>query len=982
MTVDPGVVPGLLVLALELLALAAIGYVVARAALRQTDPLLALAQGLVIGMALWGITANFLLHAVPGRAGALLTWLLLLALSLGLGLRQRDELAIHRSKVLGFLAASLTAFALALAARQTLIVNDAFIRLGLAAPIQAGVWPPILPWSPWQPIPYHYGTDMLVGLLAPPAGPDLAFTKEILDAAAWTSLAVLLAVTVRKHGGWLSLLVLTPLLLTAGAWIQLQGTSPPLLQFLAPSGLPAPGLRASLAATYWPEIQWPWPFPEPHAAPPNIWFLRFTLAYALALTVLERVSTSRQPLTWQSAIILAALIGFLGLVEEAMALTTLGLWGFFELARFVRGQPTQRRMLAHPAAGLGLAALLLAAGGGVLTGMLSGATGGDSAFSLSADPSRLRPLAPVEALPGGLALLGVGPAVVAGITVLIGLRRRLALAFAAGAGVFLLAALMLGYESAPQNVARLDAHAGNFALFGLIIATAVRLRAARPSWRYPICAVLGAVVVWPSVVHPVRSMAFQVSHGIDLANAQPSAVPRTAASYAAGIGRQVIEQLTPNQAGSYLPDPPPPLHTRPIGALKDDRVIRYIRSHTSTDARVLSPHPSEMTLATGRSNAAGFAGHLHYVERVGPDFQDAIRFLEPAAVRRLGFSYLHATDAWISTLPDRAKGWLSDQRLFDPLVRDGNHALYRIQPAFLRMDPTPAPQSYEALRQAIPISATVLLTDGLERLNKLRLASVLANTRLTGTIDTSRIHLIPGIHVEAPGPRISDVVIVARDLILDHADHGLPTVWWDSKAIALATDPSIAQPIDPPSPAVPDFAVRLSAARPEMNHITFTATFTDHAPKGWTGQDWLVIQLSDSPWSWPIHYEDDGYTLIGKQWFAGQVGPSGRTEVHRYQFNALAGTMHVRNASGDLSPVLGSADDLTPGTWALAVRLRQGYLQSAVIPVLGIVVLESGHVSYTAYSGERGTTLNPCPERMWQTDACRNLATTSGAAPS
>ena len=61
-TVDPTVIPGLLLLAAELLALAAVGYVVARVALRQTNDLLALAQGLVIGLALWGLIVNFLLH--------------------------------------------------------------------------------------------------------------------------------------------------------------------------------------------------------------------------------------------------------------------------------------------------------------------------------------------------------------------------------------------------------------------------------------------------------------------------------------------------------------------------------------------------------------------------------------------------------------------------------------------------------------------------------------------------------------------------------------------------------------------------------------------------------------------------------------------------------------------------------------------------------------------------------------------------------
>lgn len=84
MTVDPTVVPGLLLLAAELLALAAVGFVVARVALRQSDDRMALAQGLAVGPALWGLTVNFLLHVLPGLAGAIAGWVIFLAIGAGL----------------------------------------------------------------------------------------------------------------------------------------------------------------------------------------------------------------------------------------------------------------------------------------------------------------------------------------------------------------------------------------------------------------------------------------------------------------------------------------------------------------------------------------------------------------------------------------------------------------------------------------------------------------------------------------------------------------------------------------------------------------------------------------------------------------------------------------------------------------------------------------------------------------------------------
>lgn len=67
---DPTVVPGLLLLAAELLALAAVGYVVARVALRQANHRLALAGSLVIVPNHWGLIVTFIRHVRPALAQA------------------------------------------------------------------------------------------------------------------------------------------------------------------------------------------------------------------------------------------------------------------------------------------------------------------------------------------------------------------------------------------------------------------------------------------------------------------------------------------------------------------------------------------------------------------------------------------------------------------------------------------------------------------------------------------------------------------------------------------------------------------------------------------------------------------------------------------------------------------------------------------------------------------------------------------------
>ena len=105
-------------LALELLALAVFGFIVARVALRQTDHCQTLAQSLVIGPALWGLSVNFLLHLFPGMAGALAGWVVVLGLGGGLAWRQQQALRIPPQTLAAFGLAGAAIFWIALASRQ------------------------------------------------------------------------------------------------------------------------------------------------------------------------------------------------------------------------------------------------------------------------------------------------------------------------------------------------------------------------------------------------------------------------------------------------------------------------------------------------------------------------------------------------------------------------------------------------------------------------------------------------------------------------------------------------------------------------------------------------------------------------------------------------------------------------------------------------------------------------------------------------
>ncbi len=983
---------------MEFLALAAAGFVVARVALRQTDERIALAQGMVIGPALWGLIVNFVLCVLPGRAGALAGWVVLLALDAGMIWQTPHLVRPKLRTVAGFAAVALAVFWVALAARQLLQIPDADIHLGPSAFIRAGGWPLVLPWIPDQPLIYHYGVDLLVGLLAPPFGPDLLFTTEVLGAYVWTSFALVVATLLHRCAGWISLLALAPLLLTDGAWTLVGIPPPDILEVPVPTGLPAAGARSALGSLYWPDVSLQW-HTEHDAAPPNIWKPPFVLAYALTIIVLTW-SASKRPRSWPAMLTMAALVGFLGLLGEEVALVVVALWGLLEVAhvfallplpsvraylrlpslwrtsapsqapdgskqrispntstsaqdgaRTQAGRAALWGMLLRAAAGPMLAALLLVIGGGPISALLSGVPSGTFLGWLE-DPGSRRPFGTLlHVLPGGVGLLGLGVVPVAACALLLAWRQRLVLAFVAGSGAFMLAALSLQHPAFQLDVTRMDGHARNFALLALLVALSRRLPALRPRWRYAAGVLVLTLITWPTVAASVRTLGLEVGHGIELSNAQPSHATWDPES----------ESNLYYEGKRYaLPYP------------LSDPVARYILDHTSVDARILSPHPLEMTITTGRPNASGFVGLLHLFSNTGPDYEDALRYLEPAAVRRLGVTYVHMTNAWVAALPDSARRWLADPQLFEPLVQGTTEALYRIRPTFPHMDSKPAPQSFEALRRMVPASATVRLI-GLAGLDAARVASTLAHARMVGEVDPSGIHLLSDIPTAPVSGRRPDVVVVARERPFSVSLHAFPPIWWNRTAVAYATRQTIAPAIDPPPQPEADVVLHMSDVQRTADRITFAATLIDHAPEQWTGQDWLVISGHALPWAFPT--EADDFTVEAMQWFGGQVVPGGGPATHVYEFDVRMNRLAVRDANGDFVALPSSAAGLPPGAYVLAVRLQQDYLQASIIPVMKIVISEAQGVSYTVYEDELGGILNPCPERLANTDSCRQQVT-------
>ena len=925
--------PGLLLLVAEFSALAAVGYVIARVALQQANQSIAMAQGLVVGLAIWGLIVNFALAVAPGQAGAAVGWGLFIALGIGLATRRPHVVRVRPRVAMGFAAVSFALCWVALATRQLGSIPDPLIHLGLAASIRAGGFPPELPWGPGMQTPYHYGPSLLVGLLAPPAGPDLAFVSELLGVYAWTGFALVIVTALLRRGSWSVILVLAPLLLTSGLWT-FASTGEGIIRLPVPAGLPDAGLRASLAEIYWPavELSPTARFPE---AIPNISKPAFTMSYALAFVVLQHAA-QRQRWSGPRILTLAGLVGFLGLLSTTLVPVVLVLWTGLAVLYFIRARQHGAAMRAALRLGAGpvLAGLLLLGGGGAFTGILDGSPPAGLTLTQGLHPMHWQALGAFHARPGGVGVLGLGPLALAGLALALAGRHRLVTTLALSAGLLVLAWLALDYRPAPWDLNRLAGHGRNLALVALLLALATRLRNLPPHWRRPAAALLVGLLVWPTVVAPVRSLALSLQRGVQLANAT-------------AVQRIMLENREP--------EPQPRFQVPRMSAV----LAAYIRDHTAVDARVLTPKwPfGSVSIATGRPSSAGFLGLTHLIYYQGPEYWDALNYLEPAAIRRLGIGYIHATDSWIATLPPRSKDWLADPELFELLTRDGAETLFRVRPAFLELKVPRHPESFEALR-SVPPSTSVYLTPQTLWLNRLRIASVLAHTHLVGAIDTEPIHLRSREPwtVEPLGNQEPDLIVLPASIepwTWAFPPDGRQPVWQNSEVAIYAPTGALA-PITPPQAArePPPVTVRVSDVGVDDERIRFAATYDERVPDKWTGQDWVIVKVDDGPWELPTRFLDGGRGPVIAKWFAGLISPGAAKVSHTYELDVSAATLGVSDEAGNFVPLESSDGELSPGSWILAMRLQHEWQpnywrDAAFIPVISFRVAESGEVTVT-----------------------------------
>ena len=120
-----------------------------------------------------------------------------------------------------------------------------------------------------------------------------------------------------------------------------------------------------------------------------------------------------------------------------------------------------------------------------------------------------------------------------------------------------------------------------------------------------------------------------------------------------------------------------------------------------------------------------------------------------------------------------------------------------------------------------------------------------------------------------------------------------------------------------------------------------------------------MIATEAMPWDIPTQLLPDGTTPAAHLWFSGQIWPGSGTTSLTYEFDFPAPGLAVGGKGGALTPAQASEAESGPGVYTLAVRLRHEYKPNqwravAYVPVLRIVVSETGEVSYHVYEEALG----------------------------
>ena len=911
--IDVGLLPGLLLFALELAAIAVFGYVVVRGLLGQAPGYLAAFQGLIVGLALWGLLLNAAFYVAPGAIGVVLAWSAAAVLAAVLIWKKRVQPRPALSTAAIFAAICLPIFWISLSARQLLWIPDIGAHVPLTASMMAGNFPPAFPWNPNEAAHYHYGPDLVIGGLEAGTGLGYVLVTELLGAFSVTALFLIVGGLLNRNRSLSSSILIAPLMLSAGAWtLVLVGNQPWPVSAALPVGLPEAGIRPSLLDVYFPGAGVPWMSPV-EASPPNIFNPAFSMSYALLLVLVERlVAGSSRPVVGLTTT--AVLGAYLILLDEPIFAAFTLIWAVVAAVRFARSRGRRVSELAAGAAGIALLIGLAVAYGGVLFDGIFRNAGGESGLSFVwPDLPDITHLVSLERLPGNLGILGIGPLVLA-VVVALGWRAGAMSLLLAGAGLAMWAAsLFVEYEFSGSDNLRLEGHFRNLLLIAAILVVAYFLARLKRWPRMVAGAALAVIVVWPTVASSGADLWFALKSGPQFA------IP-TAETLRVREGIMGRVELA-NDTGD---------------------VVAYIKGHLEADASILSPKPSRISIASGRPAPYGYIGFTQYLGLRGPEYLDAIEHLDPDAIRRLGVGYVHATPKWVNRLPGRSRDWLQSPEYFKPLVQSDDEALYEILPAFRELAASPASESFTALRTVTGQGARIYIPPAVHPLERLSIAAALPGARLYGDLgDPAHVRSTLGFSPYS-GEDLDFVVLPSRLAPTGIPAHRRSPVWSrGANSVYAVGDIENAARRREPAP----LSVDIVESRVSQGSIRFKVGFEVGDPSGWTGQDWVVIGDDGTHWAVPA------LQARAAHWYSGQVNSSSQNLSIEYDWNVATGTLRWATGNDEFRAAQSSTSELVEGTYVLAMRLTLNGRERAILPVFRIHVAPNGVSEFEFFEG-------------------------------
>ena len=867
----------------QLLILSAAGVGVIRSVWPNVAPNVARSAGLIAGPALFGAVTALAMYLVPATAGVAAGWAVVLAVAIGVAWRQglppKTLLPGWHFGVLW-----LVLFVIALAARQQYWIPDAMVHAPLSASLLAGTFPPQFPWTPDVPAIYHFLPELVIGALNVGLGPGLALTTEILGAFVAAALAVLVVAAAADLGASrLTMALVLPLLLSPGLWtLVLFVDRPAAVQMPIPVGVPEAGLRAALGSLYVPDIGSAATTPVA-AAPPNIINPHFIWSHGLAMTLaLLAIARARHRLT--GALVLALLISALSAIDETVFVAVLLALGGYAAVSVLRDRRHWRRqgpLLMALASGTGLAVVQ----GGVLTDLLLHAPGGVDVATLRVPAPELAWIGGVRTIGGGLGALTVG---VVAILILSAAAAYAARSVSLAVIVVMALALFAGFAllrfpASPADISRLEGHALNLAMIAMAIGLAaasarLRQRAALHGGGL----LLAGLVVWPTTADSIGRIAEAIADGprLYVAGTRPT---KDAPSFSR---RSQVDA----EIAKYRP------------------LLEAISATVAPHERILTRRVKLVTAGTGRMAPLGYAEWPHYLGLPGPEYQDALRFLDRAALTELGIDYVHVDAAMLSAISGEARRRLASPSEFRLVFRASapqSDALYAVV-SQARVGPAPAPSSFHAFAQ-LAAGRRVLISSATHPLERLPLYYTLRSSDgLYGEWGDPG-HFRRDVQIRPPTEEAVDLIVLPNSLYPSPLDPAHRAPVWDSGGVWVydlttsAPGPTAAPPIH-------------VDGRSLLDASGIQITSVPGWPDTWTGTDWVLYREAEPRTGIPTILER------GERWFPGQLAPQSPRQRISIRFEASRGQLEHRLADGAWSAVGDAVGALPAGSYVLTLR--------------------------------------------------------------